>query len=60
MTSEEVLTFYTGIAPSEWIEQGLEGASVKNLQRKQLLCILHNEMPKLHFVGLWQTLTIMI
>ena len=26
MTQEEVLTYYTGIAPQEWIEQGLQGA----------------------------------
>ena len=34
MSQEEILTFYTGIAPSEWIEQSLEVAqSIKNLQQ---------------------------
>ena len=34
MTSEEVVSFYAGIAPQEWVENALEGSeNIKNLQQ---------------------------
>ena len=52
MTPEEVISFYTGIAPQEWLENAIEGSeNIKKISNRPLQCMPLNEMPKRHFDG---------